>query len=106
MRSLRATSSHPSGVWRPVEQQRELVAAEARDGVGAAHAGAQALGRLHEHAVAGLVAEVVVDALEVVEVDEHHGAWLAVAARALGRGGRDLVEQPPVRQPVSASRVA
>ena len=56
-----------------VEQDRELVAAEARDGVGRAHALAQALGDRDEQLVADRVAERVVDGLEVVDVDEQHG---------------------------------
>ena len=55
-----------------VAQDRELVAAEARDGVLGARRFAQALGRLREHHVAGLVAQRVVDELEAVEVDEQH----------------------------------
>ncbi len=63
-------------VLRPVEaveQHGELVAAEARDGVGRAHALAQALGDRDQQLVADRVAERVVDGLEVVDVDEQHG---------------------------------
>ena len=69
-----------------LEQDRELVAAEARGGVAGADARVQALGDLEQHLVAGGVAEAVVDRLEVVEVDEDDGQ-----ARALAAGARDGV---------------
>ena len=53
-----------------LEQDGELVAAEARRGVGGADARGQALGDLAQDLVAGGVAEAVVDRLEVVEVEE------------------------------------
>ena len=53
-----------------LEQQSELVAAEARDRVGRAHRLAQPRGDADQQVVAGLVAECVVDLLEVVDVDE------------------------------------
>ena len=53
-------------------EDRELVAAEARDQVALADRAAQALGDLDQQPVAGLVAEAVVDDLEVVEVEEQH----------------------------------
>ena len=66
-----------------LEQHRELVAAEARGGVGAADALVEPARDLDQHLVAGRVAEAVVDRLEVVEVEEDHGepALLAPAAR-------------------------
>jgi len=53
-------------------ERDELVAPEAGDGVAAAHERGQAACHLDEHLVAGMVAERVVDPLEVVEVDEAH----------------------------------
>ena len=58
------------GVVHAFEEHRELVAAEAGDGVRRAHGDLQAAGHLLEDVVAGGVAEAVVDRLEVVEVDE------------------------------------
>ena len=55
----------------------ELVAAEPRDQILLAHGAAQALGDLDQQPVAGLVAEAVVDDLEVVEVEEEHGDAVA-----------------------------
>ena len=55
-----------------VEQDGELVAAEARGQVAGAQHPAQAAGEGDEQLVADLVAEAVVDPLEVVEVEEEH----------------------------------
>ena len=57
---------------RVVEEDRELVAAEARRGVSVAHAEPDAVGDLDQEQIAGLVAERVVDHLEAVEIGEHH----------------------------------
>ena len=62
-----------------LEQHRELVAAQARGQVVLAQRGAQPLGDRHEQRVAGCVAERVVDALEVVQVEEQHGGRVVVA---------------------------
>ena len=59
------------------EQQHELVAAEARDGVVGANVFTQPCGDLGEHGIAGLVPEHVVDELEAVEVAIQHGVLLA-----------------------------
>ena len=65
------------------QQQRELVAAEARDDVAVAHhVGRQARGHGLEQAVAEGVAENVVDILEAVEVEDDH------RHAAAGRGGQ------------------
>lgn len=52
--------------------QGELVAAEAGEGAQAATVGPQAIGQGQQQLVAGLVAELFVDALEVVEADTEH----------------------------------
>ena len=56
---------------------REFVAAEPRHHVRAAHAGPQPLGDALQQLVADRVAERVVDALELVDVDIHHRALRA-----------------------------
>ena len=76
------------------DHDRELVAAEARDGVLGAHAAAQALGDGDEQRVADAVAERVVDGLEVVDVDEQDGG-LAVVGELLAHA---LHEQRAVRE--------
>ena len=52
-----------------------------------------------EEVVARLVAEGVVDVLEVVQVDHEHGARGAVARHPLGLPGQLLLETPPVEEP-------
>ena len=64
------------------QQDGELVAAEAGHDVGRTQHAAQPLGDAAEQAIAGAVAERVVDDLEVVEVDEQHGDAPAGAQRA------------------------
>ena len=55
-----------------LDEERELVSAEPGRGVGAAQAGADPRRDLDEQRIAGGVAERVVDALEVVDVEEDH----------------------------------
>ena len=57
-------------VGEAVDQDPELVAAEAGDDVAGAQVGAQPRGDGAQQGVAGVVAEAVVDELEVVEVEE------------------------------------
>lgn len=60
-----------------LEQDRELVARQARDDIGVAHAGLQAGGDRLEHFVAGEVAKAVVDDLESVDVEVQQCAAVA-----------------------------
>ena len=76
----------------------ELVAAEPRDGVRAADDVLQAAAERDQQLVAGLVAERVVDRLELVDVEQQHRD---VALRALRAGERladAVVEERAVRQ--------
>ena len=67
-------------------QDRELVAAEAGDGVLGADGGAQRVGAGDQAAVAGGVPVGVVDRLEAVEVDDHDdGVEIMAPAAALLR---------------------
>ena len=92
----RAASTNASRSPTSQGEDRELVAAEAGDGVVGAQRVAQALAADLEQAVAGGVAERVVDLLEVVEVEEGDDGGLAArpasrrsAARtARGSAGR------------------
>ena len=68
-----ATACGVVGAEHVGQQHAELVAAEAGDGVGGAQRGLEPLGDLLEEHVAVVVAERVVDLLEVVEVHDHHG---------------------------------
>jgi hypothetical protein len=82
-----------------VEDDGELVAAEAGCGVGLTHAALQHLGEGLQNPVAGLVAEGVVDLLEPVQIDEQHrdvfpaadGPLQAVAqAHPVGQAGETV----------------
>ena len=104
--SLAASSASPE----PGHDDRELVAAQPgdvrRQGVlGRTHlvlpvaaAGAQAERHLLEELVAGLVAQGVVDAAEVVEIDEERGHQLPVRLRLLQRLRQPLLVRKPVGQ--------
>ena len=82
------------GCFDPVggvlEQDSELVAAEAGAGVGGPQARLQPFADLAEQEIAGRMTERVVDRLEVVEIHEQHGDGLAVPGltfeRVLRRG--------------------
>ena len=82
-----------------LEQEGELVAAEARGGVARAHARCKPLRDLGEHLVAGRVPEAVVDRLEVVEVEEHDRDAAVLAAIARDRVAHALREQCAVGEP-------
>ncbi len=67
------------------QRDDEFLAAVARDVIAvAAQAARQRLRDLAQHVVAGRVAVVVVERLEVIDVDEQHGQRAAAARRALG----------------------
>ena len=53
------------------EYDEKLFASPARDGIGGAAGVAQHIGELHQYLVACGVPELVVDALEVIDVDQH-----------------------------------
>ena len=81
-----------------LDQHDELVAAEPRHRVAVAQALAQPLRHLPAAAVAGVVAQRVVDDLEAVEVDEQHRERARVALRLRERLVQALVEGAAVGQ--------
>ena len=87
-----------AAVRDPAQEHRELVAAEARQRVAAAHHLAQADGDLLEQAVARVVPERVVDLLEAVEVDQQQRGRLAAALGGRQRVRHAVVEQRAVGQ--------
>ena len=104
--SWRATTLASPGRRSVGQQHAELVAAEAGDGVALAERLLQAVRDLLQQAVARVVAERVVDLLEVVEVDQHHGRGDVRAAaggdrlldavaeeRAVGQAGERVVQR-------------
>ncbi len=80
-----------------VQQDRELVTAQARDQVVGADLPAEALGDDLQHLVPDVVAQPVVDLLEAVEVDQHDREHPALAAGLIECLLHLLVEQPAVR---------
>ena len=74
---------------RERKHQRELIATQTRDEARFAAYLSQSLADAHQHPVAELVTEAVVDRLEVVEVEEQHRELSAT-----GGGGRDHLVQP------------
>ena len=82
-----------------LEQHHELVPAEAADGIAFAQASAQPFRDFLEHAVAGFVAERVVDVLEAVEVDEQDRQLHAVPPRLGECVAEALTEHAAVGQP-------
>ena len=80
------------------EQDAELVAAEAGDGVGLAQREPQPARDLLEQQVAHVMAERVVDLLEVIEVHDHHHGRLAAAARRVDGLVDAVAEEFAVRQ--------
>ena len=87
------------------DHHHELVAAQARHGVDAAHAAAQALCHVLQQQVAHVMAQGVVQGLEVVQVDEQQRTALALALgagqcllhavhqqHAVGQSGERVVE--------------
>lgn len=80
-------------------QDGELVTAEARHDIAVPDRLAQPLGHLEQELVAGLVAERVVDLLEVVEVQEEQRRPLAAARPGRAQVGAEELEQAsPVQQ--------
>ena len=74
------------------QDQRELVAAEARDHVRLARAQADDAGRFDQRAAPEQMAVRVVDRLEPVEIDEQQRQRPAAARRALGLAAQHLRE--------------
>ena len=80
-----------------LEHDGELVSAQARDHVARPERGDQAPGDADEKLVPGLVAQAVVDELEVVEVEvEHREPVARLAPGALQRAGDAFGEEGPV----------
>ena len=92
-----SASSRSASAWRSAQldvllaQHDELVATEPDRRVAVAHRGREPGRHLPQDLVAGVVTEHVVEALEMVEVDEDEadiGAFAAAARQAHARAGR------------------
>ena len=85
-------------VVQVLDQDGELVAAEAGNGVSRAQRLLQPRRDAGEQLVAGRVTEAVVDQLEVVDVAEQHRGERAAPARLQQRVSEPVAEQRPVRE--------
>ena len=82
-----------AGSAMPASEHRELVAAQTRDDVVSAHHGVQPLADRAQQLVADLMAELVVDRLEAVEVEVEQ---VKRASRCRGAGGPARELEPPL----------
>ncbi len=87
------------GVGDALQQDGELVAAEARGRVRLAKRAAQALADRAEERVAGAVAQAVVDGLEVVDVDEEDGEAVVAPGEPGQRERQPVLEERAVGEP-------
>ena len=93
--------SDQAGVGGPaqaLQDQRELVAPEARYRVLLAAALPETPRHLAQKRVPGIVAEGVVDGLERIEVEQHQRHGLVAAPAAADRMSEAVLEPPSVRQ--------
>ena len=97
--------SERPGVVGAREHERELLAAESRRHVAGAGGGAQHVGEAPQHVIARVVAERVVDALEVVEV-EHEQRQLAGEPSASRWASIPGSKSRRLRRPVNGSWAA
>ena len=86
------------GIGLAMGDDGEFVAAEARHQILAAHDAAQPLGDVEDELVADVMAERVVDVLEVIEVDVEHGRGRAAGAHVVDHGFEPLAEIDAVGQ--------
>jgi hypothetical protein len=81
-----------------VENDHELVAAEARHHIARPQREAQPVRHFEQEQVAGLVTQRIVDDLEPIEIDEQHRKTMIVALRGVDRLAQQRVEGFAVRQ--------
>ena len=80
LRTAKGSSCRLKSSQSATGQNQELVAADAPDEILVSHGCAQAVGDSSQQLVADGVPVLVVDLLEVVQVDEQHGAFGAALA--------------------------
>lgn len=78
------------------EEQHELFSAETADDVGLANALGEELGNIGKDDIADGVTELIVDALEVVKIDESHRHIIAVATAARQLALKSLFQPAPI----------
>ncbi|MNM64769.1 hypothetical protein D3C81_761790 [compost metagenome] len=88
------------GAMLTVHQQREFIAAQARNHILRTSKTHQTTRHLHQHPVARCMANTVVDPFEAVQVEEHQREMRADALLRIGDGTLQLILQmQPVGQP-------
>ena len=92
---LRHAIEH-GGILEFLDDDHELVAAQARQQVGLAQRLRQRGGHALQQLVADTMAQRVVDVLEPVQIDEQHADATAVAPRLGDRLTQALLQQQPV----------
>ena len=96
---MRCASRHAFRlIARDRGDHREFVAAKPRNEVAAAQRMRQAQGDVADELIADMVAERIVDVLEMVEIDIEHGRRCAAVADLLDHGLKTLAEEDTVRQ--------
>ena len=98
----RAARDDPGGARIALHEQRDLLAAVARDEIRAARVARDHPRDRDQHVVAGRVTVAVIDALEVVEIEEHERDAAAIALHALELERERLAEQLGAIQPGQA----
>jgi hypothetical protein len=98
VRIFSATCEAAPGIGDPLDDDQELVATQAADGVRFPHQPPQAPRHLAEDPIAGLMAERVVDDLEAVEIDEQDRQFGFIAVRPLHCLVQPVAQQQSVRQ--------
>ena len=86
------------GIGLAMGDDGEFVAAEAGHQILAAHDAAQPLGDVENELVADVMAERIVDVLEVIEIDVEHGRRRAAGAHVVDHGFEPLAEIDAVGQ--------
>ena len=97
MRSRRRSANVVAALGRRLGKNRhELLAAIPRDDVDLAHRVLEQRAQLSQHAVAGEVADGVVDPLEMVDVEQQQRERRVVAPRPVDLGGQPVEQRAPV----------
>ena len=86
------------------KNDRKFLATKTADDVIAAKISTEEIGQLAEESVAGIVAVNIVEALEVIEIEEHNGERTALTSGALQLAVKRLLHEAAVEE--AGERVA
>lgn len=85
-------------ILQPVQQHDEFVAGQARHQITLARRALQAAAERHQHRIAGTVTVDIIDALEAVQIQEHHRNRALLLLRLGNRHLQRFGPCVPVRQ--------